>query len=274
MFRGSRANEAHEFKGERQGRRWSFAADDELNMCTLSIISIPSAHGRTLRFVTNRDEITSRSKGRPPEWFDLGEGLRGIGPVDPDSSGTWVGANTAGVAVALLNLNLEPPPPLPARELLVSRGGIVPSLLRETKVVSAIEGLSEWPLDRLAPFRVIAAGRAGEDWDVFEARWDREEFSVRKVTSLPASFVSSGLGDSLVQPRLALFEQMVTSAPSARAQDAFHRHAWAERPEISVMMNRRGARTVSITSLELRANGTGQFEVAADYLAVPELAMV
>jgi len=70
--------------------------------------------------------------------------------------------------------------------------------------------------------------------------------------SAPGVWVSSGLGDDRVGPRLGLFERVVgNSALDPEAQDAFHRHRWGDRPEISVLMERAEARTVSITTVEV-----------------------
>jgi len=64
--------------------------------------------------------------------------------------------------------------------------------------------------------------------------------------------VSSGLGDTLVRPRLELFDQEVLNPGVTPArQDAYHAHRWPDRPEISVAMERAAARTVSRTIVEV-----------------------
>jgi hypothetical protein len=66
----------------------------------------------------------------------------------------------------------------------------------------------------------------------------------------PVCWASSGLGDSVVADRLPLFASMVEGTPTAAAQDAYHRHAWAGRGAASVWMSRADARTVSVTVVE------------------------
>ena len=61
---------------------------------------------------------------------------------------------------------------------------------------------------------------------------------------------SSGLGDHLVEgPRRTLFD--ADPPRTAAAQDAFHRHRWADRLPLSVAMHRDDARTVSRTVVEV-----------------------
>jgi hypothetical protein len=86
---------------------------------------------------------------------------------------------------------------------------------------------------------------------VAEARWDRAHLDVAWHGARPVCFVSSGLGDWRAQPRLELFEELVVSRGGfSEDQDAFHRHWWEDRREISVLMCREEARTVSITTLD------------------------
>ena len=91
---------------------------------------------------------------------------------------------------------------------------------------------------------------------------------------MPACFVSSGLGDRRVAPRLGLFNALVRPvvtgeiAAVREAQDAFHRHTWKSRRNISVMMTRKDARTVSVTTVEVAPGGEGA-GVEMKYRPVP-----
>jgi hypothetical protein len=71
-------------------------------------------------------------------------------------------------------------------------------------------------------------------------------------------FTSSGLGDALVEaPRRALFDEWFVGVKlenQLERQDAFHRHQWPDRPELSVCMSRIDARTVSYTVVDLEAD--------------------
>lgn len=214
-------------------------------MCTLSII--PIRDGAGFRVVTNRDEQRTRPKAIPPRAHVSG-GRQWLWPEDGLAGGAWIGASADGLALSILNLNLTPRPGLPPRDELVSRGHLIPSLSECGTSEEAMLLISRMSLARFAPFRLVAADFA----EVGVARWDRERLTIERRPLGPMCLVSSGLGDHLVEPRLALFEDFLTAyGATARMQDQFHRHTWPGRAEISVMMSRPDARTVSTTAVEI-----------------------
>lgn len=247
-------------------------------MCTVSIIPLRYAgrrghepiHG--FRLVTNRDEQRSRPAAVHPRWHVLGRRsddaeVRLLHPTDAAGGGTWIGVTDSGLALCLLNGNPRPYPALPPPDRLVSRGLIVPRLAAMSRDAAAAgDAVSSLPLEHFAPFTLLAVDLCGISSGsgvtarrpceprVFRVEWDRRRLTRSEYTSMPVCAVSSGLGDGLVQPRIALFDQMVT-AHGARpeTQDRFHRHVWRSRPEISVMMSRADARTVSLTTVEVVA---------------------
>jgi hypothetical protein len=175
--------------------------------------------------------------------------------MDGEASGTWIAASEQGLVLSLLNLNL------PQRSSIgpVSRGLIIPSLIAASNVTEAMDALRRMRLLNFAPFRLVAIGvRMSEHAPrVAVAAWDGFRLNISWHALAPMCFASSGLGDHRITPRIALFESMVMeAAPTPAHQDEFHRHSWHDRPEISVLMSRDDARTVSITTVEmsLRAN--------------------
>lgn len=247
-------------------------------MCTVTIIELghhatPHLAGLSgFRVVVNRDEQRDRLAAMSPRWRPVGdEARRAIWPIDPKGGGTWVGASESGLVLCLLNRNLEPAPELPGG--LLSRGVIIPRLISSDSPEEALARLAEFDLDRFAPFRLVLAaprrptrhGHTGVS--VREAVWDRDELSTRAAGPVPACFVSSGLGDSLVECRHDLFASLLAS-PTPHAQDAFHRHAWQGREHVSVMMARDDARTVSVTSVEVTPAARGVVGVRMSYLPV------
>jgi hypothetical protein len=150
---------------------------------------------------------------------------------------------------------------------LRSRGLIIPSLLGSESAEAVMSRLERVALRQYAPFRLLAIGSSPES-PIAEARWDRSALQVRWHDPGAVCFVSSGLGDHLVTPRLELFEELV-AGPGANPerQDEFHRHTWADRPETSVLMSRSDARTVSITTVEIAGS-----EVRMEYepVGVPQ----
>jgi uncharacterized protein with NRDE domain len=250
-------------------------------MCTLSIISVPQANWPRgpigLRVVANRDEERDRPAALAPRWRPLDQNqargaTRAIWPTDPLGGGTWIAAADSGLVLALLNLNLEPEPFLPPG--LLSRGLVIPRLIASRGAAAAMAALNHFDLDRFAPFRLVAAEAPGEGHSprILEARWDREELTLAPAAHAPACFVSSGLGDSRVQRRLAVFEELVVQAGlTPQAQDHFHLHVWPDHPELSVLMSRPEARTVSITTVEVSAQTRdGAFAIRMGYQPVLE----
>jgi hypothetical protein len=247
-------------------------------MCTVSIISLGDSGG--YRLVTNRDEHRERAPALPPRWHEAmaAGGVRAIWPVDGAAGGTWVGASERGLTLALLNLNLrtgENPPDAAAFGVL-SRGLIIPRLIGASDPEEVAGLFAATPLGEFLPFRLIAVGRSSTTGRVaiVECRWDGVSPAVVRHDGSPVCFVSSGLGDGLVEPRLVLFEAMVAGAgATAEAQDAFHVHRWADRPAISVMMSRAEARTVSVCRVEARPKPRGAWDVKMEYVPVAEAAV-
>jgi hypothetical protein len=250
-------------------------------MCTVSIIGLtqPASRGRTVscgfRLITNRDELRTRPLATAPRWHDARMSVvpqedpdaSALFPVDPAGGGTWVGASPAGLVLCLLNANPLPAPALPARDTLVSRGLIISRLLADHQddlaggLDAVMDALADFELPRFAPFRLVGVEHASADathpFRVREARWDLTALTHETHDPGAACFVSSALGDPLVKPRLALFDAMVrgpydSPGPAQTlAQDRFHRHIWPGRSEISVLMSRPDARTVSVTTVEV-----------------------
>jgi hypothetical protein len=194
-------------------------------------------------------------------------------PVDPTSGGTWVAANDAGLALALLNVNANKrPSATPAAPQ--SRGKIIPALLHADTPLSATFFALTLDPAQYAPFRLVLVNRR----EGVEVHSDgaRMRLVWRFGLTRPLLFTSSGLGDQAVErPRRQLFGEFFDPSPVSpeywgegdmffpspqysgergrgegdrlTRQDAFHRHRWPDRPDLSVCMDRPDARTVSYT---------------------------
>lgn len=223
-------------------------------MCTVSVIPL----GAGFRVVCNRDERHERADASTPRWRSI-RGVRVIYPADGEAGGTWIAASERGVVLALLNVNLAPD----AREAgrpragRHSRGKLIPLLAPSADAVAAIDALREMDLDAFEPFRMVSVDRAGGTLRVLDARWDRRDLTLGRIDAAAACFVSSGLGDERALPRLDLFRELVVRSGTPDSQDAFHNHAWPDRREISVMMHRDEARTVSVTGVEVEPRPEG-----------------
>jgi hypothetical protein len=221
-------------------------------MCTVSVIPLRSMDGSPngFRVVCNRDESPTRPPASKPRWRSIeGTDARALWPMDMEAGGTWIGVSESGLLLSILNLNLEPPLEVSGIPDLRSRGLIIPDLLRVRDADAAVRAMASMELDRFAPFRLLAV--SGVEPRSAELRWDRTELTVSWQEG-HICLASSGLGDSRVLRRLDLFDDVVVR-PGATPdrQDDYHRHTWSERPEISVLMSREDARTVSITTVEV-----------------------
>lgn len=216
--------------------------------------------------VCNRDERRSRPEALPPAWHGLEGGVRAVWPVDPAAGGTWIAASEHGVTLSLLNLNLEgPSPPSPARPR--SRGLLIPELIGRRSIEEIAAALAGRSLGEYAPFRLLAVAPGEAGFWAATFRWDGAALTWAAHPPGRVCLVSSGLGDSRVLPRLGFFRRAVRR-DDPDAQDRFHRHAWPGRREISVLMSRGEARTVSVTTVEVRSAGNGEggrFAVVMDY---------
>ncbi|HZW10106.1 MAG TPA: NRDE family protein [Phycisphaerales bacterium] len=228
-------------------------------MCTVSVIPL----GEGFRLVTSRDESPERAPALPPEWREVSVGgRRAIWPVDGQAGGTWVAAAEHGLAMTLLNCNPMQRHPMedPGRRL--SRGALIPRLIRYSTARRAMLAAARMDLGRFDPFRLVAVdlSRGMSVWDLI---WDGRDLSARENGPWPVAFASSGLGDWRVDARLPLFSSMMGSlGATAPTQDAFHAHRWPDRPEISVMMDRGVARTVSVTRVEVHPDVENRFEIS------------
>lgn len=211
-------------------------------MCTVTVL--PRAAG--FRLVCNRDEQRTRAAAEPPAVRQFG-GVQALSPIDPVSRGTWIAANDAGLVLVLLNRNPRGRPPVPAP---ISRGTIIPALLPQPRLAGVVHTLGGLPLGLFEPFTVVAL----QQRHFVVARNVAGRLSCRAGRLLrPLFFTSSSLGDAVVWlARRRLFTRLIeTGADRWLGQMLFHRHAWRSRPEISVLMRRADAATVSRTTVDV-----------------------
>jgi hypothetical protein len=211
-------------------------------MCTVSIVPTRSM----VRLVVNRDERRERPPAWPPRLHQVGT-RSAIYPIDPSGLGTWVGVNDAGLAVVLLNATAAGR----ATPGTQSRGLIAPALLASASLEDAVVRAIGLVRGDFSPFRVLVVHRRRLAL-VRGGRGARPRVEGQTVDG-PLVFASSSLGDRLVEPlRRRLFDGLSTMiSDPLLAQAQFHCHQWAQRPHLSVMMERQDARTVSRTRIDL-----------------------
>jgi hypothetical protein len=215
-------------------------------MCTVTVV--PFADDG-FRVMCNRDERRTRPAARAPRVYRTGD-FDAIFPRDPAGGGTWIGANTAGLAVAVLNRNDNACVPHTPRELQ-SRGGIAVTLFACGSIDAVLDAASRLSANRYAPFRLLAlrdhraalVSSNGATLEIAELAFE-----------VPLLLTSSSLGDERVEgPRRALFEQLVMSSGDGwlGGQMRFHGHQWPDRPAASVLMERNDAITVSRSAMDV-----------------------
>jgi hypothetical protein len=196
--------------------------------------------------VCNRDELRSRRRALPPS--DAARSV--LMPIDPDGGGTWIAANDAGLVFTLLNVTGRSPRASSSGAVSRrSRGEIVRAIAGEVTHSGALRAVGALDPDDYLPFRLMVWS-AVETLEILSDGW-QYTYAHGPLLS-PMLRASSSLGDwRVIGPRQALFEHLLAQPLTPSTQDAFHRHSWPDRPEISVFMSRGDARTVSITSVDL-----------------------
>lgn len=222
-------------------------------MCTVTIIPHGGpgcGSGRGLRMLCNRDESPERAAAMPPRIVEQC-GVRWLGPIDPPSRGTWIAAAETGVVATLLNMNPPGGPPT-ASDHPQSRGVLVPRVIAGGDFEAACDIAETINAARYRPFRLVIA----DPHHLAVVAGDGNGLTIDHQTlpTRPWLITSSGLGDHRVDPpRRALFNDWFGELAHdwAGEQDRYHRHRWADQPELSVCMQRDGAQTVSLTAVEV-----------------------
>lgn len=210
-------------------------------MCTVSVV--PTNGG--FRLACNRDERRTRPPAEAPAVRAAASSLA-IWPFDPLSRGTWIGVNDSGLALVLLNRKGHS---RQTHSMMRSRGTIIPSLLECSRLADAIGAAMRLPLLEFEPFTLVALQT--RDGISITTSGERPQLHTFELCH-PRLFTSSSLGDEIATPpRRRLFAALVEeSASLVQGQDAFHRHTWPDRPDVSVRMCRADAATVSITVVQ------------------------
>jgi hypothetical protein len=211
-------------------------------MCTITIV--PSPEGSVLRVLMNRDERRLRPVAHPPAVHRTGAG-HAIWPTDPEGGGTWIAATDAGLVLMMMNLDgSRRSPQLP------SRGLLIPSLAGARSMDELLRLWERLDVTAFAPFRFVAATR--RQLVVFTSG---QRGPTSASLGRPLVFASSALGDARAESaRGELFARLLrTEIDPWSAQTRFHQHAWPDRRDLSVMMSRVGACTVSQTEVLLTA---------------------
>jgi hypothetical protein len=231
-------------------------------MCTLAFLPLPSG-GYLLGH--NRDDLRARAKALAPA-VTVRAGVTVAYPTDPDGGGTWIGANGAGLTVAILNAKEREGrvlPPVPR-----SRGLVLLDLLPVRSIAEAVETIRsiEPSLARVRSFHLAAAEPAGADAParIARFRWNGTEGAWEESAG-PCIFVSSSLADTGPE-RESSWRRFLERGRSMEdgALSAWLASHEPERGPRSVCMHRPEGGTMSRTLVEV-----GMDEVVMRYLPGP-----
>ena len=215
-------------------------------MCTLTWLAF--GHGYELFF--NRDEKRTRARALAPTLHSAGNS-RWIAPTDPDGGGTWIGVNTRGVTVALLN-GYQSGDQL-ARDF-ESRGKLVVALLDAASVAEVRARIERTDLTRFRSFAIAAFQPAAAP---LFAEWDGSRLQARALGDADRPICSSSLDPiGASESRRKLFANMFSKPGSLDAQALlrFHASHEPERGSLSPCMHRDDAQTVSLTRVRVSSS--------------------
>jgi uncharacterized protein with NRDE domain len=215
-------------------------------MCTISIVP----DGAGFRVMSNRDERRDRAVALQPR-FETLESRTAIMPIDPAGGGSWIGVNDRGLVAAILNRHAVRPVPSGS---FTSRGAIVRQALACDSAEAAVEAVRTLDATRFQPFRLVLVQKSQMALVVSNGH---ELAHAESTLEQPCMFTASSLGDIFVDsPRRRLFECLMEHVGDRLdGQRLFHRHQWADKREVSVLMDREDATTVSRTIVDVGAAG-------------------
>jgi hypothetical protein len=209
-------------------------------MCT--VVYIPG-NGKQY-FASLRDESPGRPKAIAPEKYTEND-VSYLSPVDSQAGGSWIGVNTYGILIILLNGGFENHEK--KKFYRKSRGLIVTELL-----LSAMPVI-EWSLmnlDGIEPFTLIVAA----DKNLFRLVWDGEQKQrINLDTDRPHIFSSSTLYTAQARAyRQDLFENWIAMYPPVTKLSLLNFFNTSTDKQNGFLIDRDGkTKTLSYTFLEI-----------------------
>jgi hypothetical protein len=215
-------------------------------MCTVSIVPLDGG----FRVMSNRDERVDRASAFQP-CLEPVDSRTVVMPIDPVGGGSWIGVNDAGLVAAVLNRHDGT---APSGASFSSRGALVRRALGSESIEAALASVGALDPTRFQPFRLVLV----QGSRIALVAGNSLEFAYAEATLAgPMMFTASSLGDVFVDlPRRRLFDCLMgQSDDRLRAQSLFHRHQWPGRQDVSVLMERGNAATVSRTTIDVYRSG-------------------
>lgn len=212
-------------------------------MCTVTFVAL--ARGYIVGM--NRDEKLARARALPPAVATLGRDLA-VFPKE-SSGGTWIGVNSWGTTVALINWYAVP---CRVEQGAISRGEVVKSALAHCGAAASESFPPGLPLDRVNPFRLLVFAQAQAR--VVEWQWDLHRLHRVDHPWLTNTWISSGFDEPGAQ--ISRGHTFATARPRFGSQPRvalrrLHRSHVPEPGPYSTCMHRNDAATVSYTEISV-----------------------
>jgi len=208
-------------------------------MCTLSWVYHGNNH---YEVYFNRDEQRTRLPALEPQSMMI-DGVHCVMPIDPVGGGSWISTNEHGVTVCLLNYYQGDVP----KGELTSRGLIIKRLASSSSSQTVDLRLMEMTLENFAPFTVVSFDTRRTANETVAWTWDGHRL-VRSHAFAPIASAALNFEEAS-RYRLDLFNELVMTTPSNEVGLLFHQTYDADFPNLSPLMARDDARTVSFTSV-------------------------
>lgn len=209
-------------------------------MCTVTFIPRRNEYDLAM----NRDERIMRGTATVPSIFDHGS-LKAVYPRDGED-GTWIAANSLGIAFTILNSNDVDT----IHEKTRTRGCIIPAVVGSTCSEVAKSVLAELDLQGILPFRLVGFFPAKElvmewHWDQMSLRRESHPWEIRQ-------WCSSSLSDAEASSRRgSAFKNKVQECDgqSPGWLRGLHASHDPEHPHFSHCVHRGDVETLSYTEL-------------------------
>ena len=209
-------------------------------MCTLSVV--PEGDGYLVGM--NRDEQIARPPALARERVPIAGGYA-IYPRE-QSGGTWIGANSLGVTLALLNWYSAPPLYPKSR----SRGEIIPRLIASEDSGAVHDSLTKLELQGTLPFRLV--GVFSREQKISEWRWNQWLLEIQEFPWQRRHWFSSGISDAEAETGRGAFcsRSATDGAPAAHWLRELHRSHENGPGPFSICVHRPDVRSLSYTQIE------------------------
>lgn len=213
-------------------------------MCTVTFFP---KNDRDWLISTNRDELKSREKALPPANYKA-DGVNFLAPVDGKAGGTWIGLNSAGICLTIMNNYQGENPLLSHREQALSRGLIIPGLIHMDHLEDVDLSMQDLKASRFNPFRLI--GIQSNPLQIMEWSWDGKVFDAGSLPVEPHLWISTGKDyEGVWKNRKKVFDKFLKENPDPGLEDVKKLHAsnYPETGAYSIAMELDIVATVSNT---------------------------